>query len=288
MQTIPLTDFDCGSLQIEGQVLSYLESGGEGQHVHFYHANGFPVSTYLPFLELLTEQYNVLGLGIRGQDGQSEGPTSWLEVADDLIHFLDSKNLGPIIGIGHSIGAVATLFASIKRPDLFSKIVLIDPVLIPWRYIIPFSLIKMIGRKDLFFLAKLARKRRSTWESKEEAYSYFKEKPLFSNFEDDFLRSYVTYGLKPSTNGEIELVCPSESEARIFESYPLNIWFWVSRNKTPTLILRGEHSDTLNADSVKRFCRKSKQVDSVVVEGAGHLIPMEKPTKVVELIKQFA
>jgi len=283
----PNFDFRCDSHQVDNLNLSYLDSDQDKTPLHFYHANGFPISVYLPFLRMLTADFKVLGLGLRGQDAQVEGSTSWRSVADDLIDFLDAKQPGPVVGVGHSVGAVSTMFAAVRRPDLFSRIVLIDPVLLPWKYILAMMFITVIGRKDLFFLAKRSRKRQNGWKNREEAYAYLKTKPLFKRFQDEFVRSYVTYGLKPSENGAVELLCPPEAEARIFENYPFDIWFWPKRVRVPVLIIRGAHSDVLQAGAIDQFCRKCKNSTAITLADAGHLAPMEVPEQISELIKEF-
>jgi pimeloyl-ACP methyl ester carboxylesterase len=279
--------FDCDSHRIGGFDLSYLDSGEDKPLLHFYHANGFPVSVYLPLLNILTEDFRVVGLGQRGQDAQTEGNLSWHSAAADLIDFLEKKQLHPILGVGHSLGAVATLFASAQRPSLFSKIILIDPVLLPSSRILALAFMKLLGRKDLFFLAKRARQRANGWEDRHEAYDYFRTKSLFRTFQDTFLRSYVTYGLKPSDSGGVELLCPPEAEARIFENYPLDVWSWPKKIHVPALIIRGEYSDVLSEREVKRFCRKCGKASSRIMKQSGHLAPMENPTRIVDLIKEF-
>lgn len=279
--------FDCDSHEIMGVNLSYLDSGGEKTPLHFYHANGFPVSVYIPFMDKLADDYRVMGLSQRGQDSQTEGNVTWLGAGLDLIDFLDSKNLKEIIGVGHSIGAVATMMAACLRPDLFKKLILIDPVMLPYKYIAAMAFIRLIGKKELFVLAKRARARKNLWTSRTEAYEYFKGKKLFKNFEDEYIRSYVTYGLKEAEKGGVELVCPPDAEAKIFENYPLDAWLWPNKITTKTLIIRGEHSDVLFDGTIKRFCRKSKFASPYTVKGAGHLIPMEKPDEIIGLINKF-
>lgn len=280
--------FDCDSHMVNGINLSYLDSGGDKPPMHFYHANGFPVSVYLPMMTRLAHDFRVLGMGLRGQDAQAESNTSWYDVADDLIEFLDARQLGPIIGLGHSIGGVATMIAAAKRPDLFSSIILIDPAILPYRYIAAMAFIRAIGKKEIFFLAKRARGRKNGWKDRTEAYDYLKNKTLFKTFDETWLKTYVTYGLKESSPNGVELLCPPEAEARIFENYPLDVWSWPKRMTLPVTIIHGEHSDVLFDGSVKRFCKKCPNTKSHMIRGAGHLIPMEKPDEIYSAIMRFA
>ncbi|SHO44092.1 alpha/beta fold hydrolase [Desulfopila aestuarii] len=279
--------FDCDSYNVSGINLSFLDSGGDKPPLHFYHANGFPVSVYLPMMIRLTEHYRVIGLGLRGQDAQTAGNTSWHQVAEDLISFLDDQQLGPVLGVGHSVGGVATMFAAARRPDLFSRIILIDPVILPYTSVAALAVMRLFGKKKNFFPAKRARARRNGWTDRFELYEYLKTKSLFKRFDDTYLKSYVTYGFKPADGGGVELLCPPEAEARIFENYPLDVWFWVQRLKIPVLIVRGEYSDVLFERTVIRICRKAENASSYLMEGAGHLIPMEKPDELIHLIEDF-
>ncbi|GAB6194567.1 alpha/beta fold hydrolase [Desulfocastanea catecholica] len=279
--------FNCGSHDFDGMNLSYLDSGGEKPVLHFYHANGFPVSVYLPMLIRLTDSFRVIALGLRGQDAQTAGNTSWHDIAGDLIRFLDEKNTGPVFGVGHSVGSVATILAAVRRPDLFKKILLIDPVLLPYKAVFGHAMRGLLGRKGQLSSAQRARARRSHWTDRQEMYGYLQSKSLFRRFHESFLRSYVTYGAKPAKQGGVELLCPPEAEARIFENYPLDIWFQIRRLQTLSLIIRGEYSDVLLSRTVERFCASATNARSYVMKGAGHLIPMEQPDTLITVIEGF-
>lgn len=279
--------FDCGSHDFDGMNLSYLDSGGDKPLLHFYHANGFPISVYMPLLIRLTINFRVIALGLRGQDAQTAGNTSWHDIAHDLIRFLDEKKTGPVFGVGHSVGSVATLLAAVKRPDLFTKLLLIDPVLLPFKAVFAHGMRALLGRKGELFTAKRARARRSHWADRHEMYASLRSKKLFERFDDSFLRAYVTYGAIPAEDGGVELLCPPEAEARIFENYPLDIWYQVRRLKKPCLIIRGEYSDVLLPQVVERFCALTKNTKSHTIKDAGHLIAMEQPEALIAGIEHF-
>ena len=101
--------------------------GGEGAVIHFAHANGYPPQCYQAFIDPFLKQYQVLGIKHRPLWPSDSGVPSgtWSQFADDLIAFFDQQGLRNVVGMGHSLGAIATLQAAIKRPDLFSTLVLI-------------------------------------------------------------------------------------------------------------------------------------------------------------------
>ena len=50
--------------------------------------------------------------------GKPSKKVTWKTYAKDLIHFLDKHdNTNPVIGAGHSMGAVATLIAATLQPE---------------------------------------------------------------------------------------------------------------------------------------------------------------------------
>lgn len=271
----------------------YLEAGS-GQPLHFAHANGFPPGVYEHMLDGLGEKYNVTSMNFCCQslcfDNCEFHKTvieHWDELSDDLIEFLLMKETGPIIGVGHSLGGVVTMIASVKRPDLFRKIILLDPVLLAPKILFLGRLASMLGQRHRMPLAVRARKRLNSWNSREEAKEYFSRKKLFDRWEDRALQSYVDHGLIEK-NGVFQLSCPPECEARVFETFPLDIWSWVSKISVPTVLICAEHSDVIGVDSWKLFGRLQPRAQRIRLGGLFHLFPMQKIDRTVKFIKDNA
>ena len=279
--------FACSDYSADGRKLSYLDSGGTKPPLHLSHANGFPGSMYLPLMTELERDFRVLGLSLRGQDGLSEGISSWHRVALDLAGFLETRGVAPVIGVGHSIGAVTTMLCAARRPDLFCCIILLDPPLFPRRLIFLFRWARLLGQKKRFPPAARARRRRNGWQDKQEALDYFRTKAMFQGWKEEYLRAYVTYGLKPDPDRGTVLICPPEAEARGFENYPTDVWSWPQRLRTPTLLVRGGQSKVLTRETCELFCRLCPQAQTTVVGGAGHFIPMQRPEETIRLVKDF-
>jgi len=129
--------------------IPFFDYGGTGQSVHFLHANGYPPDCYQPLLELLKTEYHVFGMLLRPlwQDSKPENLRSWHPLSDDLRSFLSSHS-GPVIAVGHSIGAIVTLRAALHDPSLFKALVLIDPVLFVPRRLILWHTFRVIGLGD--------------------------------------------------------------------------------------------------------------------------------------------
>jgi pimeloyl-ACP methyl ester carboxylesterase len=100
----------------------WLDWGGSGPTLHFAHGNGFPPATYRKLLELLRAGYRVVTMEARplwpGSDPQAL--TDWSEMACDLAWELDRRGARGAIGVGHSMGAVVSLLASVQDPGLLT------------------------------------------------------------------------------------------------------------------------------------------------------------------------
>lgn len=270
--------------QIPMTSFPYIKYGNSDTILHFAHANGFPPLVYRAFLERVAERHQVWGMGFR-PIWSTEDPwtafTSWEQFADDLITFLDSHNLRNIIGIGHSMGGVATTIAAVKRPDLFRQLILIDPVFLP-----P-SILAMMESPAYdpmdFPLVQGALKRRDFWESREEAWERFRPKSVFSRFTDPALWDYVNAVLKP-TDGGYTLTFPKTWEARIYSLVPKDVWQWLPQVTQPIIAIRAEHSDTIFPESWAYWQTLTPDATFVEVDNVGHLLLLEQPDRLADLV----
>ena len=137
-------------------------------NIVFSHANGFPALSYSYLFELLAPNY-IHHINLFAH-GDYKINNNWISLGDELIEFVE-KQSKPVIGIGHSMGGVATLYAATKRNDLFSKIILLDPPLVAGsyrKYLL--KLAKASGLIGKFFsIAKKTRTRKRDFYSKQEA-----------------------------------------------------------------------------------------------------------------------
>ena len=196
-------------------------------------------------------------------------------------------NSDKVIGVGHSLGGVLTLYAAVKRPDLFSRVILIDPTMLSPKLLWQIRLLKIFGLDARKRLIDGALKRKRSWESAEAVYDHFRGRGLFKNWSDDIVEAYVDSMTGPSKNGGVELIYPPEWEAQIYKTIPTDVWKFAKLLQQPTMVIRGETSNTFTADSEKAFRKVNPQAVFKVVQGAGHLVTQEKPEEVGKLIGSF-
>lgn len=263
--------------------------GGNGPALHFLHANGFPPQTYTPLLTNLTEHYHVSAMETRSM--QADQPhtqlTSWWQVSADLIAFIEANYTAPIIGMGHSIGAVVTLHAAVQRPDLFTKLVLLDPVIIPPFYSFMWGIVAALGLGHKHPLHTSAMRRRAEYNSKQQMYAGFRRAGVFKKISDANLQHYIDAIAIPLANGKVGLRITKEWEAQIYKTMPGRIWRHIRQLKTPTALIYADKSDTVLPNSVKAMRRYAPQVQLHCVENATHLVPLEYPDLVSKLSLDF-
>ncbi|WNG48774.1 alpha/beta hydrolase [Archangium minus] len=252
--------------------------GGTGPVLHLAHANGFPPGCYRKLIELLKSRYHVFTLRSRclvpGTDPLAM--RDWDDMADDLAQALRARGLEGVIGVGHSMGGVATLLASVKNPGLFRAVVALDPVLFTGSRALFIQAVTLLGMRHRFPPASLARRRREHWGSREEAATSYRKKPLFQHFDPECFQDYIAHGLTEAPGGGFRLTIPREWEARIFETSPRDIWRRLRSVTVPALVLRGSGSDTLMPPALERVRNTLPGVRAEEQPGT-HLFPLEHP-----------
>ncbi|MBN1139093.1 MAG: alpha/beta hydrolase [Anaerolineae bacterium] len=271
-----------------------VDLGGHGPFLHLAHANGFPPGAYEPLADALRTDYHLIGLAARPlwPDSQPESTSTWQPMAGDLIEALDglahSSAILPIFGVGHSLGGVLTLWAAIRRPDLFRAVVLIDPVILPPSRLCALRLMRLVGLHRRLPVVQAALHRRRTWPSRQACIEHLASKPFFAGWPAGSLDAYVNSGTRQQPDGQVELIYPPKWEAHIFATVPTDIWRYVPQLRTPVLVIRGERSPTFPAESMARLAHLLPLAQTLTIPGSGHMVPLERPAETAKAIRHFA
>lgn len=281
-----------GYLEVPGGRLHYLDWGGSGRPAHFLHGNGFCAGTYTPFLRLLAGELRIVASDARGHGGSAVEAAlpvrDWQLFADDLIAVVSARLNPPVIGMGHSLGAVATLIAAARRPELFTALVLIDPVLLTGRMLWGLRALRLFGMRSRLPRAILARRRRRVFRGKSEALRLFLAgRGIFKRWAPEFVEAYLACGLLEKDAQSAVLRCDPELEAQIFESIPDGIWRTAAGVACPVLAIRGERSDVFLAPAARRLQKVLPGAEIAVVPHTGHFPPMEAPAECARPILEF-
>jgi pimeloyl-ACP methyl ester carboxylesterase len=269
-----------------------FDHGGEGTPLHFLHANGYPPECYTPLFELLKSRYRLFGMKLRPLwDGtKPEDLDSWHPLSEDLLNFLTAGGLTPVIGVGHSIGAIVTLRAALRAPGRFRALVLLDPVLF-----VPLTLMAWKIARDLNLGYKFhpkiegALKRRRVFDNLEMVFRGYRAREVFKYMGDESLRAYISGITKPRTNGGFELAYSPEWESRIYMTglQDFDLWQGLPSLKPPTLVIRGAETDTFLENAADLVKEKNPKIQVRTLPQSTHILPLERPREVFHLIQAF-
>ncbi|MEO0894801.1 MAG: alpha/beta hydrolase [Bacteroidota bacterium] len=249
--------------------------------IQFSHANGMPAKSYSFFFQQFESQsfQYVDAFGIHNQ-----GFHSWYELRDELIADIEKRNNAPIVGMGHSLGAVLTLWAAMKRPDLFSKVIMLDPPLFEKRVRRFLKYLGPLGISEyLVPIAKNARRRRDNFETIQDAFDYWSPKPFFKRFHPSCFKDYVDHSLVQKEDGTYTLFIPKALEARIFGRTASEIGF--KKGKVPVYWVYPENS-VVKKEVIEEYEKQFPEITFIKVEG-GHMFPLEKPVETAQLLTKL-
>jgi pimeloyl-ACP methyl ester carboxylesterase len=277
-----------------------------GQLLHFLHANGYPPECYTPLFEHLKTEYKVFGMLLRPlwDDAKMEDLKSWHPLSDDLLRFLSDREPGfdtsennirttqptPVIGVGHSIGATVTLRAALRDPGIFRALVLIDPVLFVPSFMLNWHIARILGLGERFHpLIKGAKKRRRTFDDLETVFHGYRSRNIFRYMSDENLRIFIEGITQPKAGGSYELVYPPEWEAQIYRTgmHDFDILRNLPKLEVPTLIIRGAETDTFLESAARLVKRKQPKVRVEALEKSTHILPLERPKEVFDIMQSF-
>ncbi len=260
-----------------------IDLGGQGASLQFIHANAYTPECYNTLLKPLIEHYRV-HLFRQRPLWPDESPIqleSWNLFADDLINMMDDHGDRKVIGIGHSLGGIATWLASIQRPDLFSRVILIDPVILPYRITVMSSLLPRTLMSKINPIIKIAQNRRTKWKDRDEARQHLGSKKVFQRFHPEVFDDFLRYGLRAKQDGTLTLSYPREWEAQVYSTGP-NMWRTMKQNVVPVHIIKAQHSDVITANSWDKIKARVPLGSFYEMPDVGHLIPFEKPLLLAE------
>jgi pimeloyl-ACP methyl ester carboxylesterase len=268
---------------VDGVTIAMHDFGGTGSPVLLSHATGFHAHCWEPVAHALNSRHHVVGLDHRGYgDAETVDPTTmtWDQYGLDALaaaRHLYAEHNEPIIGIGHSMGGASLLMAAHSEPHLFKALFVFEPIVFP-----PPD--PDAGERPDSPLPAGARKRRSRFPSFEAAIENFAAKPPMAAFNAVAREAYVRHGFKPTPDGDIELKCLPEHEARTYETGGISgAWDSLPSITTPVWVLSGAIAPFQPSAFAITVAQRIPGSTYVRWDEVGHFGPLEKP----ELLAQY-
>ena len=254
--------------------LAVWEWRGDSPAILFAHATGFHGRCWDHIAESFAGR-RALAVEFRGHGRSSQvaPPIPWPHFGRDVLTVARHFELRGAIGVGHSMGGHSLVAAAMESPEIFSGLVLVDPVIYPREFY-------GAAPPDASYI----RRRRNGFASPAEMVERFRGRLPFSTWQPEALRNYCEYGLLPDGDSFV-LACAPAVEAAIYErsnAAENDLYDGMPRVTAPVTILRAGTTPTsafdINAsptapDAAACFPRGR----DVFLPEHNHYIPMEAP-----------
>lgn len=258
---------------------------GSGAPLVLAHANGFTPECYLPLRSGLPQEAALFALDDRALwAGRAPNRESWRSGARDMIAALEAAQLGPVTLLGHSMGASVSLLAAAARPDLFARLILMEPALLaPWK--MGFLALQPRFLRARQEPARSTAKKPGHWPDFATALDWHRQDRTFRRVSDATLAPLVRALTEEHAAG-IALRFPRAWEAHYYTA-AANVLPAIRRLKVPTTFILGRPSFFFDPRLQNRVF--AHLPDSQVIRFAqhGHLLPLEAPEDTARALAQL-
>lgn len=285
------------TVEHDGLTIAALDWGGDGMPLLLLHPNGFPAGVFDPMARRLTDTFRPIGVDLRGHGG-TDVPTVSPEgygyglMASDVLAVLDHLGVGEFVALGESLGGGVCTFIDEQRPAAMRRLMLCEAIAFD------IDVLRQLGMPDRLAdassdnqnaMAVVARKRRAVWPDRATVRESYGGRPPLNVLAPEALDAYVRWGFVDRPDGQVELSCPPESEATIFEVGAMEIgggWAWqrLANLRARTTVLAGVSSHL----PLDWFRAQADQADAPFVEVEGtHFFLQEDTARAVDLVRRY-
>lgn len=270
-------------VSVDGLNLHVADYGGDGPPLLLVHGTGLVAQVWGVIAPYLTPYFRVYALDRKGH-GDSDKPATGYELEASVPEYAAVvEQLGGAgwAAVGHSSGGTSLGLASVRRPDLFRRVVMVDPIVFPRR--------SQHGHASgANTMVDRTRDRRDHWPSAQAMFDDLKTKRAFRTWRPEALWDYVWHGAEMGEDGSVRLKCPPALEARMYgSSGAVDLFAELARIAVPTLIIRGELTDRFPRENGERVVASNANLRLVEMPGLTHFPAMEDPEGVARLCLDF-
>ena len=278
-----MTDTPFTVASTDGVQLAVHDLGGSGSPLLVSHATGFHGRCYLPVAHALAPLHHSTAFDYRGHGdtARPDGPVKWERYGDDAVamaEWLAGQAGGPIDAFGHSMGGACLLMAAHRRPELFRRLVVFEPIVFPPQGIRPGV------PEDESPMVTGARRRRSTFHTFEAAYENFAAKPPMNCFAPEALHAYVYHGFARDPHG-VHLKCRPETEADTFATGAGHgTWDVLPEIATEVLVIAGQVQPMQPSMIAEQVAERLPNARYLQLDSMNHFGPMAEPAQIAAII----
>ena len=232
--------------------IAALDWGGEGEPLLLLHPNGFCAGLFDPLARRLTDRFRPIAVDLRAHGGTDVPPDptrdyAFARLAGDVLAVLDELGVDRWVALGESLGGGVCSLVDEQRPGATRRLVLCEAIAFDFGTRRPPPTEGALeGERN--FMATIARKRRAVWPDRPTVMASYSARPPLDVLAPEALAAYVRWGFADRPDGQVELACPPDAEATIFEVSSNQHgaaagWRHLADLSAPTVVLAGTHSD---------------------------------------------
>ncbi|MDY7096733.1 MAG: alpha/beta hydrolase [Pseudomonadota bacterium] len=229
------------SVSVNGLKIGYWEWRADPDNrqppLFFAHATGFHARVFDAVIAHF-EGRRIISVDMYGHGRSEGGPVDdWGVIVASMKAVLEQLKIRRAVGIGHSMGAHVLAQCAGDLRDVFSRLILFDPVIMaPEFYAADSALFTSDAPHP-------AIRRKRDFESPEAMMQRFESRDPYALFDRRVFENYCRHGLTPKGDG-YELACLPEMEASLYGSSRSNpgIHDAIKRIEAPTLVVRAKQT----------------------------------------------
>jgi pimeloyl-ACP methyl ester carboxylesterase len=274
----------------DGVEIAVHDLGGHGPALLVSHATGFHGHCYEPVAHALAEHVHSVAFDYRGHGDTPKpaGAVDWQRYGDDAeamaVWMVEQQGGRPVDAFGHSMGGACLLMAARRRPELFRRLVLFEPIVFPPGGMRPDGEGGSDPEQNPMVIG--ARRRRATFASYDAAIQNYASKPPLNGFTPEALRAYVVHGFAPDDDG-VHLKCRPDTEAETFAAGSLHTtWDELPEIHTEVLVMAGRVEPTQPSMISAGVAERLPNGRYLQFDQLDHFGPMVRPLLVADVILQ--
>ena len=252
--------------------------------LHFAHANGFPAGSYQRLFSHLEPDFEVMAIEKFAHNHQFPVSRDWQMQVEELKTFLLNQTDQPVFAVGHSFGAVISYMLACQHPKLVKGLIMLDPPLVTGLTAAVARLARATVLFDKFTPAQKAATRCISWPLETDMVDYFAQKALFKDMHIECIQDYVSAVINKD-KAAFRLNFDHQVEADLFRTVPLNLSRYYGKLSVPAVLITGGNTQVCRPHLIRPFIKHNKLAHQVV-DGGGHMFPLELPDQVAARINR--
>ena len=244
---------------------------GSGSPLLFIHGVATSGELWAGDLAQLETDFRLIVYNRRGYGASSSSPLNWESHAADTVGLIETLNAAPVTLIGYSGGAIVAVYVALNRPDLVSRLVLLDPA---------FNLSRCLTPGLVRTLAAL-RMRRWLQGDRAAAERWLRYVSSYSTGGCAFERASVDRREKLLANSAGIFSDLASRGGTIDESLLGNV-------SMPVTIIDAALSPTFLRRSSQRLKRMLPQARQVTIQNSGHWIALDAREDLIRSLREAA